>query len=146
MNIKLRSAPNSRNESLFELMFEETGDYLEQSLSILDLNREQFKSSFKSIGEKTEVFVNNEFAGFFWTELRNKILHLHALIILEKFRNKGIGSYILHHLENTAKASKIELGVHKSNEMAKKLYYRKGYTIVRKYEKIQYCILQKEIK
>ncbi|MCF7792374.1 MAG: GNAT family N-acetyltransferase [Candidatus Cloacimonetes bacterium] len=94
MKIDINPASRKRYDALFELMFSETGTYLERSLDLLKMNKAQFKEVFDNTGKKYEIFFDDKFAGFFWIENRNDTTHIHALIIFKKFRRKGIGNYV----------------------------------------------------
>lgn len=62
----------------------------------------------------------------------NKILKMEDLTVLEKYKNKGIGSKLFNYAINYAKeikANKMELQVWEFNENAKKFYIRKSMRV-----------------
>lgn len=145
--IVCRPAAPEQFDELFQLMLKEAGDYLEQTMNLMQMTPERFRQLFETVGEVFAIYLGNRVAGFYWIEGRAGTLHLHALVVRKEFQGKGIGSKILSSLEEDYKSrmSAIELGVHHTNTSARKLYDRLGYQVVRKLPELGFEILQKSL-
>lgn len=141
-------ADKAKKEAYFCLMEESAKDYLEQALKVLGLPREAFREFFFTLGKVHGVSIQGEDIGFYWTEIRKDVLHLHAVIIREKHRGKGYGTRVLAHIEDTYKdrVRTIELGVHEENLAALRLYERSGFVKKAYRDDVGYHIMQKHIK
>lgn len=129
-----------------DLMRAEAGDYLERTLALMELPWEEFAQLFQTVGEVLAL-LKEESAGFCWLERRDEVLHLHAIVIKESCRGRGIGTRTLHLLEerNRGAVESIELGVHTSNVGARQLYRRLGYERVHFMEELNFEILRKPL-
>lgn len=147
IELDYRPAQAAQYDQFFDLMFEEEGNYLRQSLLQLNSSLEQFAALFQKVGKVYGVYSGLQVAGFYWIEEREKVLHLHALIIKADFQGQGIGTAILTHLvdEYTGIMDVIELGVHQSNTGAQRLYSRMGYRTVKELPDLGYYIMQRNL-
>lgn len=142
--LNFRLASNEEIEEFLTELKKEEGEYLEKTLSQMDISWEAFSLMAKTIGTVWQVEREREGVGFYWIEERGKIVHLHGLLIKPEEQGKGIGTEILHHLltQYKGRMDAIELGVHESNQRAKQLYGRLGFREVRYLEDLGYFILQ----
>ena len=145
--IHTRPATHEEYARFLDLMREEAGDYLERTLGLMELPWEEFAQLFQTVGEVLALLEEAEVAGFCWLERREKVLHLHAIVIKEACRGRGIGTRTLHLLEERYRdtVESIELGVHGSNTGARQLYRRLGYERVRLLEELNFENLQKQL-
>jgi ribosomal protein S18 acetylase RimI-like enzyme len=129
------------------LVRDDAADYLDRALELMDLTWEEFSQLFRSVGQVVGVYLQGEMVGFSWVEERDAVLHLHALILKSGFRGKGIGSQILRDIEAGVRegVDAIELGVHVSNDAAKRLYERIGYRKVRALDELGFVVMQKSL-
>jgi ribosomal-protein-alanine N-acetyltransferase len=86
-------------------------------------------------------------AGFCWIEERGRVLHLHGLILRKEFQGRGIGGRVLEMLETrfSGRVDTIELGVHRSNTGAVRLYERTGYRTAETRGDLGFLILRKDL-
>lgn len=134
-------------DRLFDLMRDETSDYLKDSLWMIGLTMSAFRSKFKSVGEVVEICHDEEAAGFYWIEQRDDILHLHGLILRREFQGRGLGVMVMDHIERQCghDVSAIELGVYHDNLAARKLYDRMGYKTVRTLDDVHFDVMRKHL-
>jgi len=140
--------PDSDQQSEFlTLMREKTGVYLEHTLDAMGLTWTRFSDMFRSIGRVRAVYAGDVMAGFVWIELRDRILHIHGLVIEPELRGAGIGTAILCDLESEyqGRVDVIELGAHASNRRARRLYERMGYAIEETLPDVGFFILRKHL-
>ena len=125
----------------------ETVSYLEPALKQLEMTSEQFSALFRTVGQVFSVREDSELAGFYWIEQRGDLLHLHGLILTQRFQGRGIGTHILNSLETEFGdcVDAIELGVHQSNAGAIRLYERLGFEMVKHLNQVGFCIMQKRL-
>lgn len=139
------AAPEQFHE-FFQLMVAESGDYLDPALSLMGADRARFAQLFRTVGQVYGIYQEDAWAGFYWVEVRDAVLHLHGLMLRPEFQGKGMGKQVLADLEaeyeNRVEA--MELGVHRSNERALALYERAGFRIVRIRCKSSTSFCQKE--
>jgi len=140
------AAPEQFHE-FFQLMVAESGDYLDPALSLMGAARARFAQLFRTVGQVYGIYQEDAWAGFYWVEVRDAVLHLHGLMLRPEFQGKGMGRQVLAALEaeyeNRVEA--MELGVHRSNERALALYERAGFRIVRVLEELSFLVLQKPL-
>lgn len=111
----------------------------------LGLNAEEVARLPHEIGELREVGEDGAVAGYAWIELRERTLHVHALLLEPECRGRGIGGRVLSELEDEfrGRADAIELGVEPGNEPARRLYERSGFERVG--ERLGFLILRKRL-
>jgi ribosomal protein S18 acetylase RimI-like enzyme len=139
------------NEEIDEFMVglkEQEGEYLDKTLAQMGSSWEEFSLMAKSIGSVWRAELEGEPLGYYWIEERGKIVHLHGILINPEEQGKGFGTEILQQLldEYKGKMEAIELGVHKSNQRAKRLYERMGFREVRYMDDLGYSIMQVSLK
>lgn len=140
-------ATTEQYDTFLRLMREDAAGYLERSMELMDMTWGEFSHLFRTVGQVTGVYLRDELAGFYWIELREAVLHLHALILKSGFRGKGVGTQVLHDLEaqHCDGVVTIELGVHDSNRRAKRLYERLGFETVSVLEELGFQVMKKEL-
>ncbi|HTX79834.1 MAG TPA: GNAT family N-acetyltransferase [Longilinea sp.] len=145
--ITYQPVANKQYDELLQLMREDAADYLQQSLDLMRITREEFGQLFRTIGQVDGIYQDEQLAGFYWIEERPPVLHLHALILKPTFQGKGIGTIVLQMLIATygGRMQAIELGVHQSNPRAKKLYGRLGFVVIDFKEDLGYFIMQRPL-
>jgi ribosomal protein S18 acetylase RimI-like enzyme len=143
-----RVADAQQRDRLWDLMQQEAGDYLTRTLELMGMAPEAFRRLFETVGEVIGIFNGDELAGFYWIEERGAVVHLHALILKDDCRGRGVGTEVLQDLvaryRDTHEA--IELGVHASNTRARALYERLGYETVRYLDDLEFYIMQRPLK
>ena len=134
-------------DGLLELMRAEIPAYLDTSLRILGLTWEQFGRLFRTRGRVERIECEGREAGFYWIELRDRVLHIHALILHPEFRGRGIATRLLRRFDHdyAARADAFELGVHESNARARKLYERAGFRAFAERRDLGFAVLRRAI-
>lgn len=145
--MRLLQAQEWQYDQLFDSMMKYTSTYLQDVMNSLGVSAEQFKELFKKTGRIQVVYLQERIAGFFWTEKRDEVLHIHALIIEEEFQGKGLGKKILQTIEKEYNegARVLEIGVHLSNNRAIKLYEDFGFVKVKELNEIGFIVMQKQL-
>jgi len=130
-----------------QLMLEEAGSYLQGTLKLMRLSMDEFNHVLRTVGTLYAIYEAKQLAGFYWIEEREKVLHLHALLLKPQFQGKGFGTQVLSILASKYKGTMttIELGVHESNEGAIRLYERNGFNTVKQLEDLKFRIMQKTL-
>ncbi len=143
----LEPATEDEMAGFLELTRQETAAYLEATLKAMAATWEQYATWFRTVGRVYAVRDGGANAGFCWTEVRGRILHLHGLILKREFQGRGIGGGVLRDLEAryAGRVDAIELGVHSSNAAALRLYERAGYRTVERKEDVGFLILRKDL-
>ena len=88
---------------------------------------------FLSMWEKSDnykIMMNNKTVGILRTIKTQSLIYILDLHVEDKYRNKGIATYILKDLENNY-SGKIRLKVFNQNP-ASNLYLRSGYEVIKK--------------
>ena len=134
-------------DEFLELMRDEASEYLEHTLELIQMTWQQFSQAFKTVGRVYGIYEDDQLTGFYWIEERGSVLHLHGIVLKSQFQGKGIGTHVLEMLATKYKSSMdtIELGVHESNEGAKRLYERLGYQTVKTLDDVGFYIMQKPL-
>jgi ribosomal protein S18 acetylase RimI-like enzyme len=111
----------------------------------LGLTPERVAELPHEIGELREVEEDGAVAGYAWIELRERTLHVHALLLEPEFRGHGIGGRVLSELEDEfrGRIEEIELGVEPGNVPALRLYERAGFERVG--ERLGFLIMRKRL-
>ena len=99
----------------------------------------------REVGELRQVEEGDAVAGFAWIELRERTLHVHALLLEPEFRGRGFGGLVLAALEDelAGRIDEVELGVLPGNEAARSLYERTGFVEVG--ERLGFVIMRKQV-
>lgn len=99
----------------------------------------------QQLGELRQVVEDGEVAGYLWLELRERTLHVHALLLEPEARGHGLGARVLVELEEEFRdrADEVELGVLPENERAFRLYERAGFEQVE--ERLGFVVMRKQL-
>lgn len=129
------------------LMRSQAADYLDCTLELMGLTWQEFAHLFRTVGQVYGIYEEEHLAGFYWIEEREEILHLHGLVLEGAAQGRGIGSRVLTMLETIYRdrMEAIELGVHESNERARRLHERFGYRTVKLLDDVGFFIMQKPL-
>jgi ribosomal protein S18 acetylase RimI-like enzyme len=142
-----RRAEEAELDGFLELMRAEAGEYLGPSVRLLGISWDEFSRLFRSRGEIHCLESDGHNAGFCWIELRERTLHIHALVLRPADRGHGLAGRLLRELAEAyrERADRFELGVHESNRRARALYERAGFREVRRLPGIGFHILQRAL-
>jgi len=147
MMITCEAAQAEQYEQFMQLMHDEAREYLRSTMELMQMTQEKFDSLFRTVGQVYAIYEDQRLAGFYWVEQREKVLHLHALILKSQLQSRGIGSKVLNMLASQYKnkVNSIELGVHDSNERAIRMYERQGFGTVKQIHDLNFRIMRKQI-
>jgi ribosomal protein S18 acetylase RimI-like enzyme len=145
--VTLRPAEDDQTSHFFGLMLQESRAYLPQTLQAMGMTEEQFERAFRTVGEIRAISVEEQVAGFCWTEVREGVLHIHALVMEPDYQSRGIGSEVMRMLEDEASraADTIEVGIHSSNARALRMCKRLGFEQTSDLPDLGFIILQKSL-
>lgn len=134
-------------DEFLQMMLEEMSGYLEQTIRYMQMTWEEFVELFRARGLVYALYQDGSLAGYYWIELRGRVLHLHGLVILPEFRGCGIGTQVLRKLvrEYANRIDAIELGVKDENIRARHLYEQEGFRVTDRLQEIGFTIMQKPI-
>jgi len=134
-------------EEFLRLMRLDASDYLDRTMQLMGMTWAQFSQLVRTVGQVLGVYRNNELVGFCWIEERERIVHLHGLVVRSAYQNQGIGTEILTTLAHkyTGVMDAIELGVHETNTRARALYERMGYRTVKYLPDLGFYVLQRSL-
>jgi ribosomal protein S18 acetylase RimI-like enzyme len=140
-----KPASGEQYDLFLDLMRSQAADYLDRTMELMGMTQQDFAHLFRTVGQVYGVYEEGRLAGFYWIEEREEILHLHGLVLEGAAQGQGIGSRVLTMLETTYRDSMeaIELGVHESNERARRLYERLGYRTVKLLDDVGFFIMHK---
>jgi ribosomal protein S18 acetylase RimI-like enzyme len=143
--LTFEAAQTEQYEEFMRLMLDEARDYLEETQKLMQMSTEEFNHLFRTVGHVYAIYDDERCAGFYWIEERERVLHLHALILKSQFQGRGIGTKVLKMLssEYDSRMKFIELGVHESNERAIRMYERNGFSTVKRLDDLKFRIMQK---
>lgn len=146
MDAELTCVP-ARDEQIdefLELLRLDAEHYLIPTMEAMGWSWAEFAQRVRGVGRVFCVYQNEYKVGCYWIEERERILHLHGIVVVRAFQGQGIGSRIIRQLaeEYRGRMDAIELGVHQSNERAKALYERLGFNTVRFLPEVGFFIMQ----
>lgn len=143
--VAFRAAEEAEYPEFLRMIYEHTADYLEPALTLLGMDQAEFEYLFRTRGEVTSIILDDEVAGFYWTEEREGTLHVHGLFVKPEFQKRGIARRALEQVEHTvsAEVTGFELGVHRDNHRAKAIYEQAGYRVTRELGDFDFYILTK---
>ncbi|HXH97697.1 MAG TPA: GNAT family N-acetyltransferase [Gaiellaceae bacterium] len=112
----------------------------------LGLTPEEAARLPREVGELRQVELDGPVAGYVWIELRERTLHVHALLLEPEYRGVGLGARVLAELEDEfgERADEVELGVLPDNAQALALYEKAGFERVG--ERLRFLIMRKPLK
>jgi ribosomal protein S18 acetylase RimI-like enzyme len=121
---------------------------MEPVLEGMGTSRTELEQTIRDTGEIRVVLVDGEDAGSLWIELRERTLHVHALLLDPAFRRRGIGSRVLSLLEDEylGRADELELGVQEGNEPAERLYEKAGFVEVGARPELGFRVLRRALR
>ncbi|OGN99111.1 MAG: hypothetical protein A2Z71_11010 [Chloroflexi bacterium RBG_13_50_21] len=145
--LKFKSANAEQYDVFLQLMWDDGQEYWADTMRIMQLTWEEYAQIFRTRGEVSAIYQDENLAGFYWIEERVDTLHLHGLILKNEFQGRGIGTAILSILAEryTNKMDKIELGVYQSNTGAIRFYEKMGFQITRSLSDLPFYIMQKPL-
>jgi ribosomal protein S18 acetylase RimI-like enzyme len=99
----------------------------------------------REVGELRQLDLGGRVAGYVWLEVRERTLHVHALLLEEEYRGLGLGARVLAELEDElrGRVDEVELGVLPDNEPALALYEKAGFE--RAGERLGFLIMRKPL-
>jgi ribosomal protein S18 acetylase RimI-like enzyme len=129
------------------LMRQDAADYLDRTMELMQMTWPQFDQLVKTVGQVFGIYHDDLLVGFYWVEERDRIVHLHGLVIRSAYQGQGMGTEVLNMLANkyADTMDAIELGVHESNTRAQALYARLGYQTTKHLTDLAFLILQRPL-
>ncbi len=79
----------------------------------------------------TLVLVGNELVGYCQVEDQGKVLFIRMLLLIPEYQSKGIGSYLISAVIESARAQSkdVSLQVFKVNKRARRFYEHHGFRV-----------------
>ncbi len=141
-------AKDEQIDEFLELMRQEAADYVHPTLEKLGWSWEEFTQRARGVGWVFCIYRGEKKVGAYWIEERERVVHLHGIVIAPSYQGQGIGTQVLKHLmdQYRGRMDAIELGVHASNVRAKALYERLGFRTVKVLPEVGFYILQYPLK
>jgi len=132
---------------MLALMRAELAERLQRTLALLGMTWPQFVALVAARGEVRAIEVADTLAGFVWIEQRGRDLHLHAIIVLDSCRGRGVGSAALRALasEFAGHVDALELGVEASNARARAWYLRQGFEVTERLPALGFEVMRKPL-
>ena len=93
--LKFKSANAEQYDVFLQLMWDDGQEYWADTMRIMQLTWEEYAQIFRTRGEVSAIYQDENLAGFYWIEERVDTLHLHGLILKNEFQGRGIGTAIL---------------------------------------------------
>ena len=114
-------------------------------LAELGLAPGEFETVAHVVGEVRQLELDGSVAGYVWLEVRDREQHVHALVLEEAFRGRGLGGRALELLlaEHAGNVDVAELGVEPGNAAARSLYEREGFEYTG--ERLGFLIMRKQL-
>lgn len=137
-------ARDEQIDEFLELLRTDAENYLIPTMQVMGWSWAEFAQRVRGVGRVFCVYRGEQKVGCYWIEERDRILHLHGIVVARAFQGQGIGSQIIHQLadEYRGRMDAIELGVHQSNQRAKALYERLGFVTIRFLPDVGFFIMQ----
>jgi ribosomal protein S18 acetylase RimI-like enzyme len=116
-------------------------------LERMGLSRAELEQAAREEGEIRRVEVDGQAAGYLWLELRERTLHLHALLLDEGFRGRGVGAVVLGLLEEEyrGRADEFEVGVQDGNLASSRLVEKTGFEQMGARSDLGFRVLRKRL-
>lgn len=143
--MELRTLDEERFPRFAELFAEFMPPEADSVYAELELTPEEAARLPREVGELRQVELDGVVAGYAWIELRERTLHVHALLLEPEYRGVGLGARLLAELETEFcdRADVVELGVLPDNEPALGLYEKAGFEQVG--ERLGFLIMKKAL-
>lgn len=134
-------------DDLYQMMQDESSDYINDSLWKLGMTDGLYRAKFESVGDVYNIYCEGDLAGFYWVEKREDVLHLHAIILRGQYQGQGLGRQAMEAIieEHRFGMKTMELGVYHDNFAARRLYEKMGFDVVRFMDDVQFYIMQKDL-
>ena len=147
IEVKFPLASLEERQSLLALIQSELSDEFQAIQRVLGLSWPQLIELYDTRGEVRAITVGGMTVGLCWVELREYVLHIHALFVLPEQRGKGVGRAALLGLERqfADRAGHAELGVKESNDNARRLYERCNFVTEGAVPELGYLIMRKTL-
>ncbi len=142
-----RPAAGNDFDVYLDMMYEHAADFLEPSLMLMGIDRDRFTELFRTVGSVYGIETDGRTAGFYWVEPRRETLHIHALIIKPDFQKRGLARETLGVIEAGCgkEIKRLELGVHRENDRALKVYESAGFRVTRELDEFDFSIMHKDL-
>lgn len=130
-------------EKINEIMIFCANSFYNQSINSVEKISELAKK-FSDSAMFVIAKINNDVAGFtafYCNDIKTKIAYLSMIIIVERYKGKGIGRLLLNNcidLCNKYEMSKLRLEVNVNNNTAIKFYLKNGFTHIGNKDKSYY--------
>jgi ribosomal protein S18 acetylase RimI-like enzyme len=143
--LKFSPATAEQYDQFLQMMCEDGQEYWENMMRIMQMTWEEYAQIFRTRGEVTAIYQDDQLGDFYWIEEREDTLYLHGLILSTEFQGRGIGTTVLKLLAEKymGKMDKIELGVYQANTGAIRLYEKMGFQITRNLGDLHFYMMQK---
>ncbi|MGF7229874.1 GNAT family N-acetyltransferase [Arachidicoccus sp.] len=136
-NIKLVPATENDYERMYIIKEDSIKRYVEKIWGWDESVQKDFLKENTPFEEVEFVLFNGETAGFLQLHETSGGIFIQSLFIIEKFQQKGIGSYLLKEIISGRKS--VSLEVLKNNEIAFELYKKMGFA-VKKEDDLKYYL------
>ncbi len=145
--LKFSPATAEQYDQFLQMMCEDGQEYWENMMRIMQMTWEEYAQIFRTRGEVTAIYQDDQLGDFYWIEEREDTLYLHGLILSTEFQGRGIGTTVLKLLTEKymGKMDKIELGVYQANTGAIRLYEKMGFQITRNLGDLHFYMMQKPL-
>jgi len=130
--VKLRPATNADFEFLYQLHRDTMKEYIETTWGWEEnWQRDYFQAKWEP-AKRQIIQVDGQDAGVLVIENRDGTHYLGLIEILPAFQGQGVGTAVIQEFLASAKAQNLPAILHvlKSNDPARKLYERLGFTII----------------
>jgi len=133
--VDLRPATDEEREHLFALIRADAGAYLGEGMDLIGFTWEQLHAALLTDGWTAVGTVDGDVVVLLWLEVRQRVLHVHALTVEPAWRGLGMGPVALRAVarQKRSEVDVVELGVHDDNQAAWRLYHRLGFEVVRSF-------------
>ena len=127
MNIKTRKCKLSDYDFVIDLVRKTIFPLVSKYYKVdEDIYRKRFEEDFK---ERKILEINKKPIGFYQIKQNGDELEIKGLFLIDKYRNKGIGKYLMEEFEKT-KGIKIFVLKVWDNNKAVEFYKKLGYKII----------------
>ena len=143
-----QKANANRYQEFLNLLLEHMADYNETLMEQMGMSIEEFRDLLKTVGQVYSINCEQEVAGYYWVEQKGMEIHLHGIIVKDKYQRAGIGTMTLKMLEEEYKGRMeyIELCVHQANKGAIRLYEQLGYQTIAMKEDPGFYIMRNNLQ
>ncbi len=142
-----KPATKEAREAFLTLLWAEAGELLEAVQRLMGLDPEALKGFVHTVGTVYVLLHGEAEVGYLWIEKRQRVLHVHGIVMKDGFRGQGLGTSVFRSLEESYAGSvdTIELGVHRTNGRAERWYRSLGFATFAELEDLGFTVLQKPL-